>query len=115
MGNQALGAPDLPSPQVSDKPRLAAGTAVEAPLARAGSSKVADTIFLTASYICGASLLVLVTLMVYELITKSQLSWHAFGWKFFCQSDWDPVNERFGALPFVYGTDVSSILALILA
>jgi phosphate transport system permease protein len=57
----------------------------------------------------------LVVLIVYELITKSTLSLHAFGWRFFFRSEWDPVNEQFGAWPFVYGTIVSSILALLLA
>ena len=57
----------------------------------------------------------LVGLIVYELITKSSLSWHAFGLKFFFRSEWDPVNDQFGALPFVYGTLVSSFLALVIA
>ena len=60
-------------------------------------------------------MLALVGVIVYELITKSSLSWHAFGWKFFFRSEWDPVNEQFGAWPFVYGTLVSSLLALVLA
>jgi len=76
---------------------------------------LADRFFFIAILACGFSVLALVGLIVYELITKSALSWHAFGLKFFFRSDWDPVNNQFGALPFVYGTIVSSILALILA
>jgi phosphate transport system permease protein len=64
---------------------------------------------------CGLAVLGLLILIVYELVTRSALSWHAFGFKFFSGSDWDPVNEQFGALPFVYGTLVSSLLALIIA
>ena len=64
---------------------------------------------------CGLAVLGLLVLIVYELVTRSTLSWHAFGLKFFSGSDWDPVNEQFGALPFVYGTLVSSLLALIIA
>jgi phosphate transport system permease protein len=64
---------------------------------------------------CGLTVLALVGLIVYQLVTKSSLSWHAFGLKFFFSSDWDPVNDQYGALPFVYGTIVSSILALIIA
>jgi len=64
---------------------------------------------------CGLAVLGLLVLIVYELVTRSSLSWHAFGFKFFSGSDWDPVNEQFGALPFVYGTLVSSLLALIIA
>ena len=64
---------------------------------------------------CGLAVLVVLILIVYELITRSTLSWHAFGMKFFAASEWDPVNDHFGAMPFIYGTLVSSILALIIA
>ncbi len=64
---------------------------------------------------CGLAVLGLLVLIVYELVTRSALSWHAFGFRFFSGSDWDPVNEQFGALPFIYGTLVSSLLALIIA
>jgi phosphate transport system permease protein len=64
---------------------------------------------------CALCVLALVGLIVYELVTKSSLSWHASGWRFFFRSEWDPVNDQFGALPFIYGTIVSSILALIIA
>src|ERR1700729_2183734 len=65
--------------------------------------------------LCGVAILGILGLIVYELITHSSLSWHAFGFKFFARSDWDPVNESFGALPFIYGTLISSLLALIIA
>jgi phosphate transport system permease protein len=84
-------------------------------LAEAGDSLTADRIFSSAMLACGLCVLAIVALIVYELITKSGLSWHASGIKFFFRSDWDPVNEQFGALPFVFGTVVSSILALMLA
>lgn len=84
-------------------------------LLRTGSGEWADRVFQFAILVCGLSVLAIVGLIIYELITKSSLSWHAFGWRFFFGSDWDPVNDRFGALPFVYGTIVSSVLALVLA
>jgi len=80
-----------------------------------GGSEVADRLFFLAMLVCGLCVLALVGLIIFELVTKSRLSWHAFGWRFFFQSEWDPVNEQFGAWPFVYGTMVSSILALVLA
>ena len=64
---------------------------------------------------CGFAVLGVLGLIIYELVLRSGLSWHAFGFKFFATSDWDPVNEHFGALPFIYGTLVSSLLALLLA
>jgi phosphate transport system permease protein len=85
------------------------------PLIKAGSSHITDGLFHLAMLGCGVCVLALVGLIVYELIAKSNLSWHAFGWKFFFRSEWDPVNEQFGAWPFVYGTLVSSLVALILA
>ena len=65
--------------------------------------------------LCGLAVVGLLGIIVYELLVRSQLSWHAFGWKFFTQSDWNPVEEQFGALPFIYGTLVSSLLALVIA
>src|SRR5258708_7834277 len=50
--------------------------------------------------------------MLWKLIASSRLAWHAFGFKFLATSTWDPVGEVFGALPFIYGTLVSSALAL---
>ncbi|HTR64667.1 MAG TPA: phosphate ABC transporter permease subunit PstC [Terriglobales bacterium] len=106
----------MPGPQPVAKPELAAeAKAAAAPLIKAGSTRVADEIFRYAMLCCGLCVLGIVGIIVYELMTKSSLSWHAFGWKFFFRSEWDPVNEQFGALPFVYGTIVSSILALIIA
>ncbi|MFZ0801536.1 MAG: phosphate ABC transporter permease subunit PstC [Terriglobales bacterium] len=84
-------------------------------MTEAGDSHIADGFFHLAVLSCGVCVLALVGVIVYELITKSSLSWHAFGWKFFFRSEWDPVNEQFGAWPFVYGTLVSSLLALVLA
>jgi phosphate transport system permease protein len=56
-----------------------------------------------------------VTLIIFELHGQSQLSIHQFGWKFFTTGNWDPVNGDFGATPFIYGTLVSSFLALLIA
>jgi phosphate transport system permease protein len=78
-------------------------------------SRVADGVFRTLMLGCGVSVVVLVGLIVYELITGGKLAWHAFGWRFFLGRDWDPVNDQYGALPFVYGTLVSSLLALFIA
>src|SRR5213595_3703709 len=116
MANRALGAPGLSGPQ----PFLKSGVAVDAvgesqPLLKTGDSRWADRSFFAFILSCGLCVLALVGLIVYALITKSSLSWHAFGLKFFFRSEWDPVNEQFGALPFVYGTIVSSVVALAIA
>jgi phosphate transport system permease protein len=84
-------------------------------LLRASSGEVPDRIFKSVMALCGVAVLGVLVLIVYELLSGSSLSWHAFGFKFFAGSDWNPVSEQFGALPFIYGTLVSSLLALIIA
>ncbi len=78
-------------------------------------SRFADKIFLGITILSAISVLAIVVLIAYELITSSKLSIHAFGLKFFYTSNWDPVAGDFGALPFIYGTLVSSLLALAIA
>jgi phosphate transport system permease protein len=62
----------------------------------------------------------LVILLVFaiglELWRSSALSRQAFGWKFIYTSDWDPaISLTFGALPFIWGTFITSLIALIAA
>ena len=57
----------------------------------------------------------IVGLIVTELLQRSSLAWSKFGLHFFFGSEWDPVSGAFGALPFVYGTLVSSLIALVIA
>jgi phosphate transport system permease protein len=61
------------------------------------------------------SLIVLVGAMVVVMTHAATPSFSAFGWRFLYTSTWDPVAENFGALPFVYGTIVSSLVALVIA
>lgn len=79
------------------------------------SSRFTDAGFRYLMLGCALSVLAIVALIVRELFLSSALSRHAFGFKFFVKQIWDPVNGDFGALPFIYGTLVSSLLALILA
>jgi len=53
--------------------------------------------------------------MAWQLTRGSWRTWAAFGPKFLWTSTWDPVNDVFGALPFLYGTVVSSLIALLIA
>ncbi len=108
----------MPAPQPVDATKVSslppAGKQAQ-PLLRGSSGELGDAIFKAAMLLCGLSVLAMLVLIVYELTLRSGPSWHAFGMKFFDGHDWDPVNERFGALPFVYGTLLSSLLALIIA
>ncbi len=66
-------------------------------------------------FTCAASVVAITTLLVYELWVNSTLSRHKFGWDFLFTRTWDPIAGQFGALPFIYGTVVTSFLALLLA
>lgn len=106
----------MPGPQPVEETKVTNVPAhPAAPLLHASGGEVPDRIFQSAMTACGLAILGILVLIVYELISGSKLSWHAFGFKFFAFSDWDPVSESFGALPFIYGTLVSSLLALIIA
>ncbi len=106
----------MPGPQPVDETTVTTARAQRpVPLLQASSGEVPDRIFKFAMTACGLAVLGVLGLIVYELMLRSGLSWHAFGFKFFATSDWDPVNAQFGALPFIYGTLVSSLLALIIA
>ncbi len=63
-----------------------------------------------------ASIVILTVLgMTGQMIASSWLSLETFHWQFITSLEWNPVTEQFGALPFIYGTIVSSTVALALA
>jgi phosphate transport system permease protein len=74
-----------------------------------------DLGFRYAVLLCSASVVAVLLLFFYELTTRSHLSIARFGLRFFVSRTWDPVSGEFGALPFIYGTLVSSLVALVLA
>jgi len=74
-----------------------------------------DFVFKHLTMLFAFGVLSLVFLMGYEMYTGSALAISKFGWKFLVTSVWDPVQEEYGALPLIYGTLVSSFLALLIA
>jgi phosphate transport system permease protein len=115
MANPAFPRPDMPGPQALQATKVTSVPASASPLLRVSSGEIADRTFTLAITACGLAVLGVLALIIYELMLRSDLSWHVFGLRFFTASEWDPVNEHFGALPFIYGTLVSSLLALIIA
>ena len=61
-------------------------------------------------------LIILIVLGIfYQLVASSWPSIKQFGFKFLYTTTWDPVFENFGALPFIFGTLVTSLVALLIA
>jgi phosphate transport system permease protein len=77
--------------------------------------RLGDAAFRWLTLAMALSVLVFIVLIGYELAQGSRLALHKFGWRFLASSDWDPVNEHFGALPFIFGTLVSSAIGLVIA
>jgi phosphate transport system permease protein len=58
---------------------------------------------------------VLLGFLVYELWSGAELAMERFGLDFITTSVWDPVAEQFGAFPLIFGTLLSSLIALVIA
>jgi phosphate transport system permease protein len=80
-----------------------------------GNNAWGDRLFRLLTLGFAASILLILFIMAFEMIKESIPSIRKFGWGFTIGKDWDPVQEQFGALPFLYGSIVSSILAILLA
>lgn len=74
-----------------------------------------DEIARLVTFLFAASVVLITVLVVYELWRESVLPRHKFGFAFFRTSVWDPVFDQFGALPFIFGTLVTSAVALLIA
>jgi phosphate transport system permease protein len=74
-----------------------------------------DDIAYVITLTCALTVLAVTALLVFELYRNSAVPRHQFGWSFLVTSTWDPVAGEFGALPFIYGTVVTSALALFMA
>lgn len=73
-----------------------------------------DRIFKLLAYAAGVYVLFILALMAIELWTGSQPVWERFGLDFLFGTSWNPVEGRevFGALPYIYGTLVTSMIAM---
>ncbi len=87
------------------------------PKSRVGAREnfFADAVFRGIVILCAVAVLAIVGLIVSQLVTQSHLAMSKFGLKFLFKQIWDPVAEDFGALPFIFGTIVSSLIGLAIA
>lgn len=77
--------------------------------------KLSDLFFENLTLIFALMIILLVGVIIYEMYTDSKLSRELFGFGFIFSSDWNPVKDKFGSLTFVYGTIISSVIALIIS
>jgi phosphate transport system permease protein len=74
-----------------------------------------DAIFRILMFLVAAFMVAIVVAMVWALMTDSMLSIRQFGFGFLTGQKWNPISGEFGALPFVYGTIASSLIALMIS
>jgi phosphate transport system permease protein len=96
------------------------GVAGRAPLPRSlsatgGRALWGDRLFQAVIYGAVALFVLVMVGIVGALVVESLPAIRRFGLGFIVGRDWDPVAEAFGALPFIYGTLVSSLLAMLIA
>jgi phosphate transport system permease protein len=93
---------------------MATPFAINASLAKP-PGQTGDTVARLLTMAFAASILLVTFLLVFQLWGSSALSRHKFGLAFLWTTEWNPVTEQFGALPFIYGTVVTSAVALLIS
>lgn len=81
----------------------------------APTGNTGDAVFRAMLFACAGVLLLLMTLLLISMWRNSGLARATFGFGFIFSNEWDPTANRFGALPYIYGTLASSILALLIS
>jgi phosphate transport system permease protein len=82
---------------------------------RRGSSRRADKVFATLAALSGVLVLLVLAWMVVSTTGTALPVFRAEGMSFVTSSDWDPSDGKFGALAFIYGTMITSLIALVIA
>ncbi|MEZ5427454.1 MAG: phosphate ABC transporter permease subunit PstC [Pyrinomonadaceae bacterium] len=81
----------------------------------AKTGTIGDKVFRAILFAMAASILVIIVAMIYMMIVNSMPTIERFGFGFLSGREWKPADSIFGALPFIYGTIVSSVIALIIS
>src|SRR5437868_12792522 len=77
--------------------------------------RAGDEIAWLTTFLFAASIIAVTILLALELWIHADASRAKFGLAFLTRSVWDPVTGEFGAMPFVYGTIVTSLVALMIS
>ena len=80
-----------------------------------GENNLGDIIFERLTLLFAVLVFLLAIFMGWEMYSNSLLSIKTFGWEFLKSTTWNPYSQVFGALPMIYGTLMSSFLAMIIA
>jgi len=76
--------------------------------------RIGDLTFKTITQIAAITVLVLLAGVIVALVHGSLPAWRAYGFGFFTSESWNPVTDKFGALPAIYGTLLTSFIAMLI-
>src|SRR4051794_6307862 len=79
------------------------------------TDRIGDNTLYVITAAAGAGVVVLIGAIAWKVFAGSSLAFSEFGLGFIVDDVWDPVHNAFGALTFIYGTVVTSFIALLLA
>ncbi|MGA2761995.1 MAG: phosphate ABC transporter permease subunit PstC [Spirochaetia bacterium] len=79
------------------------------------TARASDSAFRTTLFFGGIAVSVLLIAILLSLVVSSRPALITNGFRFLTGSEWDPVTNSFHALPFVFGTLITSLVALVIA
>lgn len=77
--------------------------------------RVGDTSLRMVTLAAALAVVVLLGAIVYKVLKLAHPAFAKYGLHFVVADTWDPVRKTFGALPFIYGTAISSLIALLIS
>lgn len=83
--------------------------------ARLKRQSIFDALFRNLTRLAAFGVLALLIAILASLVMGSMPAIHAFGFGFLTSPEWDPVNDKFGALIPIVGTLITSVIALVIA
>ena len=84
-------------------------------LQRQGSGRGADRIFRLTTGLCAAIVGALLVVVILFMVKGSALAFRDHGFGFMFSPEWDPTNQKYGALTFLYGTAYTSVIGMAIA
>lgn len=81
---------------------------------KTGTRQISDKVFKIAATVAGVYVLVMIVFLAFQLVSESYPIWEENGLSFITKTEWNAVEGRedFGVLPYIFGTLVTSALAM---
>ncbi len=87
---------------------------VKLPPLKTGRHSISDKVFKIGATVAGVYVLVMIVFLAFQLVSESYPVWDEYGLSFITKTEWNAIDGRedFGVLPYIFGTMVTSALAM---